>query len=199
MNLNLTWSRRWRLHETAPPRRRRRGRMRVYASREGAAAVSRQCRSRAGFNFNFQSSGFGQRPRAPPRRRPPPPRQPPPLPPQVVKAQRLVGRISSLSRLRKAALNPDTGTASKHVFHAFYTAGSCEDRLDRELRFPYPLVDLDDSSRPRFPTMEVEVSCEVDVHVATATTKTRQPELQTRTLQENKCTTYTAHSTTHTT
>jgi curved DNA-binding protein CbpA len=99
----------------------------------------------SGFNFNFQSSGFGGRPRAPPRRRPPPPRQPPPLPPQVVKAQRLVGRISSLSRLRKAALNPDTGTASKHVFHAFYTSGSCEDRLDRELRFPYPLVDLDDS------------------------------------------------------
>ena len=99
----------------------------------------------SGFNFNFQSSGFGGRPRAPPRRRPPPPRQPPPLPPQVVKAQRLVGRISSLSRLRKAALNPDTGTASKHVFHAFYTAGSCEDKLDRELRFPYPLVDLDDS------------------------------------------------------
>ena len=32
--MNLTWSRRWRLHETAPPRRRRRGRMRVYASRE---------------------------------------------------------------------------------------------------------------------------------------------------------------------
>ena len=56
-----------------------------------------------------------------------------------------MGRISSLSRLRKAALNPDTGTASKHVFHAFYTAGSCEDKLDRELRFPYPLVDLDDS------------------------------------------------------
>ena len=50
-----------------------------------------------------------------------------------------------MSRLRKAALNPDTGTASKHVFHAFYTAGSCEDKLDRELRFPYPLVDLDDS------------------------------------------------------
>ena len=143
--LNLTWSHRWRRRDAAPPRRRRRGRMRVYASREGAAAVSRQCRSRAGFNFNFQSSGFGQRPRAPPRRRPPPPRQPPPLPPQVVKAQRLVGRISSLSRLRKAALNPDTGTASKHVFHAFYTSGSCEDKLDRELRFPYPLVDLDDS------------------------------------------------------
>jgi hypothetical protein len=141
--MNLTWSRRWRLHET--PRRRRRGRQSAHAPRERVAVVSRRCRSHTGFNFNFQSSGFGQRPRAPPRRRPPPPRQPPPLPPQVVKAQRLVGRISSLSRLRKAALNPDTGTASKHVFHAFYTAGSCEDRLDRELRFPYPLVDLDDS------------------------------------------------------
>ena len=32
--------RRWRLHETAAPRRRRRGRQRVYASRERAAAVS---------------------------------------------------------------------------------------------------------------------------------------------------------------
>ena len=31
------------------------------------------------------------------------------------------------------------------MFHAFYTAGTCEDKLDRELRFPYPLVDLDDS------------------------------------------------------
>ena len=34
--------RRWRLHETAAPRRRRRGRQRV--SRAGAAAVSRCCR-----------------------------------------------------------------------------------------------------------------------------------------------------------
>jgi len=34
MSFNLTWSRRWRLHETAPPRRRRRGRMRLYAPRE---------------------------------------------------------------------------------------------------------------------------------------------------------------------
>ena len=48
MNLNLTWSRRWRLHETASPRRRRRGRQRVYASRERAAAVSRRCRSHTG-------------------------------------------------------------------------------------------------------------------------------------------------------
>ena len=42
MNLNLTWSRRWRLHETASPRRRRRGRQRVLASRQRAAAVSRR-------------------------------------------------------------------------------------------------------------------------------------------------------------
>ena len=34
MNLNLTWSARRRLHETAPPRRRRRGRMSVYVSRD---------------------------------------------------------------------------------------------------------------------------------------------------------------------
>ena len=34
MNLNVMRSRRWRLHETAPPRRRRRGRQRVRASRE---------------------------------------------------------------------------------------------------------------------------------------------------------------------
>ena len=29
LNLNLTWSRRWRLHETASPRRRRRSRQRA--------------------------------------------------------------------------------------------------------------------------------------------------------------------------
>jgi hypothetical protein len=34
MNLNLTWSPRWRRHETAPPRRRRCDRQRVHASRE---------------------------------------------------------------------------------------------------------------------------------------------------------------------
>ena len=33
------WSRRWRLHETTSPRRRRRGRQRFYGSRERAAAV----------------------------------------------------------------------------------------------------------------------------------------------------------------
>ena len=41
VNLNLTWSRRWRPRETAPPRRRRRGPMRVYASRECTETVSR--------------------------------------------------------------------------------------------------------------------------------------------------------------
>lgn len=97
-----------------------------------------------GFGGGFQ--GFQSRGRQPVRR-PPPPRAPPPLPPNVLKAQRLVGRISSLSRLRKAALNPDTGKATKHVFHAFYTSGACEDRLDRELRFPHPMVDLDDSKQ----------------------------------------------------
>jgi hypothetical protein len=35
-------SRRWRLHETAPPRRRRRGRQRVYAARE---CTETRCRS----------------------------------------------------------------------------------------------------------------------------------------------------------
>ena len=39
MNLNLTWSRRWRLHETAPPRRRRCGRQSAHAPRERAATV----------------------------------------------------------------------------------------------------------------------------------------------------------------
>ena len=39
MNLNLIWWRRWRLHEAAPPRRRRCGRMRVDAPREKAATV----------------------------------------------------------------------------------------------------------------------------------------------------------------
>ena len=48
MNLNLSGSRRWRLHETAAPRRRRRGRMRVHAPRESVAAVSRRCRSHTG-------------------------------------------------------------------------------------------------------------------------------------------------------
>ena len=37
MHLNLIWWRRWRLQETASPRRRRRGRQRVHASRERAA------------------------------------------------------------------------------------------------------------------------------------------------------------------
>ena len=40
MNLNLTWSRRWRLRDAMSPRRRRRGRQRVYASRERAAGIS---------------------------------------------------------------------------------------------------------------------------------------------------------------
>ena len=35
MNLNVTWSRRWRRRDATPPRRRRRGRQRVYASRGG--------------------------------------------------------------------------------------------------------------------------------------------------------------------
>jgi hypothetical protein len=43
MNLNVTRPLRWRLHETTSPRRRRRGRPRVHASRQRAAAVSRQC------------------------------------------------------------------------------------------------------------------------------------------------------------
>ena len=45
MNLNLTWSPRRRRGDAASPRRRRHGRRRVHASREGAAAVSRQRRS----------------------------------------------------------------------------------------------------------------------------------------------------------
>ena len=112
--------------------------MRVYASREGAAAVSRQCRSRAGFNFNFQSSGFGQRPRAPPRRGR-----------HHRGSRRLYLPKSSKHKdwsvgsrpyhaCEKLPLNPDTGSG---VFHAFYTAGTCEDKLDRVPRFPYPLVD----------------------------------------------------------
>jgi hypothetical protein len=48
MNLNLTWSRRWRRGGAASPRRRRRGRPRVYVSRECTEPVSRRCRSRAG-------------------------------------------------------------------------------------------------------------------------------------------------------
>ena len=45
MNLNLTWSRRWRLHETASPRRRRRDRQSVHAPRERVAFVSRRSRA----------------------------------------------------------------------------------------------------------------------------------------------------------
>ena len=39
MNFNVTWSRRWRLHETTPPRRRRCGRMRVSRSFPAQAAI----------------------------------------------------------------------------------------------------------------------------------------------------------------
>jgi len=45
MNLNLTWSRRWRRCDATPPRRRRCGRMRVYVSRESVAVASRRRRS----------------------------------------------------------------------------------------------------------------------------------------------------------
>ena len=45
MNLNLTWSRRWRRGGAASPRRRRRGRPRVYVSRECTEPVSRRRRS----------------------------------------------------------------------------------------------------------------------------------------------------------
>ena len=48
MNLNLTWSPRRRRRDATPPRRHRCGLMRVYASRERAAAVSRRCRSHTG-------------------------------------------------------------------------------------------------------------------------------------------------------
>jgi hypothetical protein len=42
MTLNLTWSRRWRLRETTPPRRRRRGRPRVYGSRDDGVVPRRR-------------------------------------------------------------------------------------------------------------------------------------------------------------
>jgi hypothetical protein len=45
MNLNLTWSRRWRRGDAASLRRRRCGRMGVYAPRERVAVVSRRRRS----------------------------------------------------------------------------------------------------------------------------------------------------------
>ena len=47
MNLNLTWSRRWRQRDVTPPRRRRRGRQRVHASRE-TVFVPRRARRSAG-------------------------------------------------------------------------------------------------------------------------------------------------------
>jgi hypothetical protein len=55
MNLNLTWSHRWRRRDAAPPRRRRCGRTSVHVSRESVAAVSRQCRSRAGLPEEVQA------------------------------------------------------------------------------------------------------------------------------------------------
>ncbi len=45
MNLNVTRSRRWRLHETTPPRRRRRGRTTVYATASFNAGVGRARRA----------------------------------------------------------------------------------------------------------------------------------------------------------
>ena len=45
MNLNVTWSRRWRQRDAASSRRRRRGCQRVCASRERAMVVSRRRRS----------------------------------------------------------------------------------------------------------------------------------------------------------
>ena len=51
MSFNVTWSRRWRRRDAAPPRRRRRGRVRAYASRARAAVVSRRCRSHTGIDL----------------------------------------------------------------------------------------------------------------------------------------------------
>ena len=53
MPLNVTPSRRWRLHAATSPRRRRRGRRSVYAPREGTEAVSRRRRS-------AQDDGYGK-------------------------------------------------------------------------------------------------------------------------------------------
>lgn len=69
------------------------------------------------------------------------PQPPPPLPPDVERAIKAVSRVGSLSTLRSSFLDPDTGTLRRHHFHAFYTSGECEDRLNREARFPFPFVD----------------------------------------------------------
>ena len=61
MNLNLTWSARRRRRDAVSPRRRRRGRMRVYVSPERAAAVSRQCPFHTGdvmYTFPFALPPF---------------------------------------------------------------------------------------------------------------------------------------------
>ncbi|KAJ1456839.1 hypothetical protein M885DRAFT_516378 [Pelagophyceae sp. CCMP2097] len=75
------------------------------------------------------------------------PRSPPPpparwtQPPQVAEAQRRVGRVASLSTLRKLVLDADTGVLKYHLFHAFYsTANGCDDRLS-DSKFPYPFTD----------------------------------------------------------
>ena len=83
--------------------------------------------------------------RKPPPRRPPPPPPPPKpkVPKEVAYAQRRVHRVATTSQLRKIALDPDTGALRRHLVHAFYVSGACEDRLDRELRFPHPFVDAE--------------------------------------------------------
>ncbi|KAH8098672.1 hypothetical protein JL720_1632 [Aureococcus anophagefferens] len=83
--------------------------------------------------------------RKPPPRRPPPPPPPqkPKVPKEVAYAQRRVHRVATTSQLRKIALDSDTGALRRHLVHAFYVSGACEDRLDRELRFPHPFVDAE--------------------------------------------------------
>ena len=58
LSLNLMWSRRWRLHEITPPRRRRCGRTRVHASRECTEAGSRRCLCHTGRLSKVRHAGF---------------------------------------------------------------------------------------------------------------------------------------------
>ncbi|KAH8067290.1 hypothetical protein JL721_7699 [Aureococcus anophagefferens] len=67
----------------------------------------------------------------------------PKVPKEVAYAQRRVHRVATTSQLRKIALDSDTGALRRHLVHAFYVSGACEDRLDRELRFPHPFVDAE--------------------------------------------------------
>ena len=60
VNSNLTWSRRWRPRDATSPRRRRRGRQRVYASRERAVPRLRPFHADAGVTVGLGPGRAGE-------------------------------------------------------------------------------------------------------------------------------------------